>query len=85
MSDKTFNVDISVWRMGDYADFFAAGNKNDFLGQFELIAKVIKSWPYAEAGDPSTAEAYRNLSVTEWQECLSKVGEAIAAQFQRGN
>ena len=83
MSDKKLIVDVSGWRMGDYADFFGAGNKNDFEAQFKLISKIVKSWGFD--GDPAVAASYRDLTVAEWQSCLTAVGEAIAAQFQRGN
>ena len=83
MSDKKLVVDVSAWRMGEYSDFFAAGNRNDFAAQFDLIAKIVVDWPYD--GDPKKAESYRNLTVAEWQKCLTGVGEAISAQFQRGN
>ena len=41
------------------------------------FAKFIRKWPYA--GDPSNAEAYLDLKITEWR----AVTAAVMAAFQR--
>lgn len=78
-----YEIDMNGWKMGQYSDFFAAGSRNDFEAQFDLMTLVVKAWPHA--GSPKSAAAYRELSIDEFQATLRAVGSAITARFSKGN
>lgn len=76
-------VDMRSWRMKDYRKFMSATQDNSFEGMFELLTKVVKSWPFA--GDPSVAESYDELTMDEWLAVTKAVGASLTDQFSQGN
>jgi hypothetical protein len=78
-----YEIDMNGWKMGDYSDFFSAGNRNDFERQFELMGKVVKAWPFPYSAKETAS--YRELSIEEFQAVLKAVGQSISARFSKGN
>lgn len=76
-------VNMKNWKMKDYRSFMKATETNSFEGMFELLSKVVLSWPYA--GDPTDPASYDELAMEEWLEVTKAVGASLSNQFSQGN
>lgn len=78
-----FDIDLNGWRVRQFRDFMTALSRNDFDGVAELVAGVIKSWPFE--GDPSDPESFLELDFSQLGQLLRAVNGAMMASFSQGN
>ena len=84
MVDPVYEItlDLTRWTVGNFEDFLAAVNANDFTAIGNLCAKVISVWPFN--GDPRNPEDYRRLMMGDLQPLLRAVNGAIREIFRAG-
>lgn len=75
-------VDLSGWRMKDYVKWQKVVATGDFSSMNEVMATIVKAWPYAGAGDPSNVVSFGELTADEWKETAKAIGAASAAAFR---
>lgn len=75
-------VDMRGWRMKDYRHFMKATQESDFGSMFDILAKVVKSWPFD--GDPTDPASYDELGMEDWLAVTKAVGGAMSNQFSQG-
>lgn len=71
--------------MKDFRAYWTAVAKGDWQGQDEFFAKVVQSWEYDL--DPSLADSYRELSVSEYnqvQKAIRQANQEFANFLRRG-
>lgn len=80
-----WNIDTSdIKKLGPIREWNRKAQTGDMEGLIGIMARRIKSWPYADI-DPADTEAYDELEPEQWTEALQRVGASFNAVFQRKN
>lgn len=76
-----FQIDLTGWRFRDFASFSRALNEFDRTALYDLVSRIIKSWPYEFE---LNAEAFDKLSVEQFHRLTGSIQFAVKDAFQGG-
>jgi hypothetical protein len=75
-----FRVDLSGWTTMRALEKWDVAARNGHIATMnELMAGVVKSWPYAS--DPSLPGSYSDLSLEEWANTFKAVRDCVGKFF----